>query len=209
MKKMKSNQKTKAVLFDLGKVILDFNFKPAFRRLARFTPFRPDAIENYFWRSGLEVLYDGGKISSFEFHKEVKRVLNHTLSFGQFKRVWNNVFTQKKEIASLIRRLSRTMRLVLISNTNAMHYEYVRKKYPVLDHFDCCILSFKEKMRKPDKKIYQAAMRACRAKPHEIFYIDDREDLTNAAKALGFNTFTFKNNPKDLIKEMKGLDILR
>jgi len=208
MKKIKSKKKIKAILFDLGKVILDFNFEPAFHRLARFTPLGVNAIEDYFWRSGLEVLYDGGKISSFEFYKEVKKVLKHSLSYKQFENIWNDIFTQKKEIVSLIKRLSRDYRLVIISNTNAMHYKYARKKYPVLGHFDSCILSFKEKMRKPDKKIYQTAAKACRAKPHEIFYIDDREDSTHAAKALGFNTFTFKNKPKDLIKKMKVLDII-
>ena len=208
MKKIKPGKKIKAVLFDLGKVILDFNFKPAFLRLAKSTPLGVAEIEDYFWRSGLEVLYDGGKISSFEFYQEVKRVLKHTLSYRQFQNVWNNVFTQKKEMVRLVRRLSRTMRLVLISNTNAMHYEYVRKKYPVLDHFDKHILSFKERVRKPDERIYRTAAKACRAKPEEIFYIDDREDLTDAAKELGFNTFTFKNNPKDLVKKMKVLKIL-
>ena len=208
MKKIKPHKKIKAVLFDMGKVILDFDFKPAFHRLARSTPLGAQAVEDYFWRSGLEVLYDGGQISSFEFYKEVKRVLKHTLSYGQFKSIWNNVFTQNKEVVLLIRRLSRDTRLVLISNTNAMHYEYVRKKYPVLDHFDSAVLSFKEKTRKPDERIYRTAAKACRAKTREIFYIDDRKDLTEAANALGFRTFTFKNNPKDLIKKMKALKIL-
>ncbi len=209
MKKIESNKNIKAVLFDLGKVILDFNFEPAFHKLAKYTPLSAEAIEDYFWRSGLEVLYDGGKISSLDFYKEVKRVLKHTLSYPKFKNIWNDIFTPKKEIVELIRRLSGDKRLVLISNTNAMHYEYVRRKYTVLNYFDRCILSFKEKTRKPDKKIYQAAAKACLAKPREIFYIDDREDLTEAAEALGFNTFTYKNNLKELMTTMKGLGILR
>ena len=208
MKKNKPNKRIKAVLFDMGKVILDFNFKPAFRRVARSAPLDAAAVEDYFCRSGLEALYDGGKISSFTFYKEVKRVLEHTMSYAQFKSAWNNVFTENKQIARLIRRLSRDTRLVLISNTNAMHYEYVRKKYPVLGYFDAHVLSFKEKIRKPDERIYQTAAKACHAKPEEIFYIDDREDLTDAAKELGFHTFMFKHNPRDLIKKMKGLKIL-
>jgi len=40
---------------------MDFNFEPAFRRLARFTPLKAGAIEDYFWRSGLEVIHDAGK----------------------------------------------------------------------------------------------------------------------------------------------------
>ena len=208
MKKIKSGIKIKAILFDLGKVILDFNFEPAFHRLAKSTPLSVKEIEAYFWRSGLEVLYDGGKISSVQFHKEVKRVLRHTLSYAQFKKVWNEIFTPKKETIALIRRLKPHYRLVLISNTNAMHFEYVRKKYPVFRDFDRLILSFKEERRKPDEQIYRTAAKACQAKPSEIFYIDDREDLTDAAKELGFNTFTFKNNPKELLQKMRSLKIL-
>ncbi|OIO37794.1 MAG: hypothetical protein COT00_05020 [Candidatus Omnitrophica bacterium CG07_land_8_20_14_0_80_50_8] len=207
---MKKEPKTRirAVLFDLGKVIFDFNFTPAFRHLAQFTPLGAKAIEDFFWRSGLEVLYDGGKISSFQFYKMVKKDLGHTLSFREFKGVWNNIFTPNKEVVALIRRLGPRIRLVLISNTNAMHYEYLVKKYSVMDCFDRRIVSFKEKRRKPDEGIYRTAAKACKAKPREILYIDDRADLTEAAREIGFNTFTFKNNPTDLLKTMKGFEIL-
>lgn len=198
----------KAILFDLGKVILDFNFEPAFHRLAKFAPLSAKDIEDYFWKSELEVLYDGGKITSLEFHKEVKRALKHSLSYEAFRSVWNNIFTPKKEIVSLIRRLSPRYRLVLISNTNAMHYDHVRKRYAILDRFDRSILSFKEKTRKPDERIYKIAAKACLAEPREIFYIDDRKELTEAAESFGFHVFTYKNNPAQLIRKMKDLRIL-
>ena len=208
MLKVISHKKTKAVLFDLGNVILDFDFTPAFRKLSGVSR-RPAAeIKTFFLRSGLEVLYDGGKISSKQFHAEVKRNLKHGLSYGGFKKVWNDIFTLNKDIADLIRRLRPHYRLVLISNTNAMHYEYIRLKYPVLRHFDRKILSFKEKVRKPDARIYRKAIKACRAAAGEIFYIDDREDLTEAASALGLKTFTYKNNVKALTKKMKKAGIL-
>lgn len=192
----------KAILFDLGKVIVDFDFEPAFRRLSKKCPFAPGDIRGYFLNSGLEVLYDGGKISSLDFHKEVKRSLKHELDFKGFKKIWNGVFKANTRVVNLIRRLSRHYRVVLISNTNPMHYDYLRARYNIFDYFDQIILSYQEKIRKPDERIYRKAAKACRAKPSEIFYIDDRQDLTQAAKALGFKTFTFKNNPGQLIKTM-------
>ena len=143
-----SNGQIKAFLFDLGKVILDFDFTPAFRRLSKLTAMTPEEIRNFFSVTGLEVLYDGGRISSLEFHRQVKRGLRHTLSYDEFKKIWNNIFTAKPEIIGLVRRLSPHYRMVLISNTNAMHYEHIRSKYAVLDHFDEIILSFEEKDRK-------------------------------------------------------------
>jgi putative hydrolase of the HAD superfamily len=206
--KKKAAQKTKAVLFDLGKVILDFDFDPAFRKLSKVTGLAPDAIRAHFTRSGLEVLYDGGKISSAHFYREVKRALKHPLSYAEFKKVWNHIFTPKLRMMALVRELSRCYRLVLISNTNAMHYEHVRRRYSIFRLFDRHILSFREKVRKPDERIYRRAIAACKARPDEIFYIDDREDLTTAADALGLRTFTFKNNPEALVKRLKKEGIL-
>lgn len=208
MVKKIASKKIKAVLFDLGKVILNFDFTPAFKKLSAACPRTPAEIDDYFRRSGLEVLYDGGKISSREFHLKVKKGLGHHLSFAEFKKIWNEIFKPNARIVALIAKLKGRTRLVLISNTNAMHFEHVAKRYAVLARFDRHILSYKEKVRKPDERIYRAAIRACRAAPHEILYIDDRLDLTEAAEGIGLHTFTFKNNSNELIKRMKKLEIL-
>ncbi len=203
-----SKNKIKAVLFDLGKVILHFNFDPAFKRLARHSRLAPQDIEDYFIASGLEVLYDGGRISSQRFYRELKKALGLSLSYAGFKKIWNDIFTPNPEVVRLVHTLSQRHRLVLISNTNAMHFKYLDAKYPVFKRFDRKILSFKEKMRKPDHRLYLKAAKACRAKPREIFYIDDRRDLTEAADELGFQTFTYKNNPGALIKKVRSLGLL-
>lgn len=205
MLKNKKSQKIKALLFDLGKVIVDFDFTPAFQALSKYSSLKPKEIREAFSNSGLEVLYDGGKISSLQFHYEVKKMLRHNLSFDKFKKIWNQIFTLNPETARIIRNAKEHTRLVLVSNTNAMHFDYIRVKYSPLKHFDRFILSYREKVRKPDARIYQKAALACRAKPHEILYIDDREDLTQAADALGFHTFTYKKNTKELLKKMKSL----
>lgn len=208
MKRKIDNKMIKAVLFDLGKVILHFDFTPAFRKLSDACLKTPNEIDDYFRRSGLEVLYDGGKITSKKFYQEVKKALGHELTFDEFKDIWNEIFEPNQKIVALIGRLKKQYKLVLISNTNAMHFEYIVKRYPVLGHFDKHILSYKEKVRKPDERIYRAAIRACGAMPHEILYIDDRPDLTEAAQGIGLHTFTFKNNADELIRRMKKLEIL-
>ena len=207
MPKTEKDKKIKALLFDLGKVIVDFDFTPAFQRLSRHCKLKPKEIGDTFSRSGLEVLYDGGKISSFQFYRQVKKVVRHNLSFSEFKNVWNEIFTLNLETARILQNTKDRYRLVLISNTNAMHFDYVRARYSPLKHFDRFVLSYREKVRKPDPRIYEKAARACRANPNEILYIDDREDLTQAADALGFYTFTYKKNTKDLLSRMKSLGV--
>lgn len=188
--------------------MVDFNFEPAFKRLSRHCNHSPDEIKLYFMKSGLEVLYDGGKISTKTFYTKIKKDLKHKADFYEFKRIWNEIFTLKKPMIELLKKLKKSHRIVLISNTNAMHFEYIHERYDFFKHFDKIILSFKERVRKPDERIYKIAMQACRAKAHEIFYIDDREDLTSAARELGIHVFTFKNNLKELKSRMKAHKIL-
>lgn len=207
-KNKKDQKKIKAVLFDLGKVLLNFNFEPAFRRLEKRGAKNAAQIRRFFLRSGLEVLYDGGKISSREFYLEVKRGLGLEISFTQFRAVWNDIFTPIAPMIRLVGRLHGKKRLVLISNTNAMHFDHVKKRYAVLKKFDRHVLSYKEKVRKPDPRIYQVASAACRAHPHEIFYIDDREDLTDAARDLGFHVHTYRNDLGSLTAALKSKGVL-
>ncbi len=203
MSKPPAAKKVKAVLFDLGKVLLHFNFEHAFKRLSKSSGRPVMEVEDYFVSSGIEVLYDGGKISSLEFYRQIKKALGLQISFMSFKKIWNHIFTPKKDMISLLRKLSTSYRLVLISNTNAMHFEYIQKKYAFMGVFDRKIISYREKNRKPDERIYRKAAKACLAHPREIYYIDDRADLTAAAKELGFHVFTYRNNFKDLLLDLK------
>lgn len=193
----------KAVLFDLGKVLLRFDFEPAFKRLARHSAKKPEQIKDFFLYSELEVLYDGGRISSHEFYRKVKRGLGLSIDYAGFRTIWNDIFTPVPGMAALVERLGRNKRLVLISNTNRMHFEHIQDRYPVLRHFQRHIVSYEEKVRKPDERIYRTAQAACRARPEEIFYIDDRIDLTAAAGELGFRVYTFRNDLPQLKNELK------
>ncbi len=199
----------KAVLFDLGKVLIHFDFEPAFKRLAKHCKKNPSDIRDFFASSELEVLYDGGKISSYHFYRNVKRDLGLSLSYVQFQHLWNSIFTPVPGMAGLIHRVARRKRLVLVSNTNQMHFSYVKKHYPVLKKFHAHVLSYKEKVRKPDERIYRIALKACNAKAHEVIYIDDREDLTSAAKELGFHVHTFKNDRPKLEKLLRKHGVLK
>jgi putative hydrolase of the HAD superfamily len=206
--KKKDHKIIKAVIFDLGKVLLRFDFDPAFRRLAKNSARSAEEIRDFFVHSGLEVLYDGGKISSRKFYFEVKRGLGLKMSFSEFRAVWNDIFTPIAPMIRLVERIHGKKRLVLVSNTNSMHFEHVMYRYPILKKFDRHILSYKEKVRKPDSRIYHRASRACRAHPEEIFYIDDRKDLTQAAKDLGFHVHTYKNDFRALTATLKKMGVL-
>ena len=204
-----SARPVRAFLFDMGNVLLDFDFEPAFRRLAHSNGTTPRQVRDYFVQSGLEVLFDGGQVTGRAFHRDVCRALDLPLSFGRFEKIWNGIFTPDRRMANLARRLGRRYRMALLSNTNAMHARHVERRYPeILGVFDHRLYSFREKMRKPDARLYRRAARTLKTEPGGIFYIDDRADLTEAAGELGFRTFTYRKNFSALERELKKVGAL-
>jgi len=89
-----------------------------------------------------------------------------------------------------------------------MHYDFIERHHPILKLFDKKVLSYRLKTRKPLKKIFRHAMSLSHAKAEEIFYIDDRQEMTRAAlKDHGVHAHTFKNAGR-LINTMKRLGIV-
>ena len=82
----------------------------------------------------------------------------------------------------------------MLSNTNKLHFDYVKRKYPVINKFGSYFLSYKLHSRKPDKKIYAGVLKGTGLKPREIIYFDDMPEFVRAASKMGFNAFVMKSS---------------
>lgn len=187
----------KTFWFDLGNVILYFDFGPAYKRLSRHSKKTVEEIAEYFRAEpALEAHLDEGRVNARALYRRIARDLGvRGLPYEDFKHVWSDIFDENKPVIRLIRKLRKNgHRLILISNTNRLHYEYILKQYGVLKLFHKCILSFRVRSRKPKRKIYSTAFRFSRAAPSEIFYTDDREELTAAAsRNHGVRSHTYRD----------------
>jgi putative hydrolase of the HAD superfamily len=200
----------KVFLFDLGNVLVDFDFTPAVSRISHFCDKKPDEILKFFFSSELVPVFEKGGISSREFYKQVKDKLALKLEYESFVHIWNEVFYFSKKnraVYHLANCLRKKYRLGLLSNTNILHYGYIKNNYPVLNIFERIFLSFEIGALKPDKAIYQKAIKELGVLPENIFYTDDRADLVESASALGIKSFVF-TGPGKLIKDLSSLDIL-
>jgi putative hydrolase of the HAD superfamily len=182
--------------FDLGNVLLFFDFTPAYRYLARSSPLGVREIRSYFHRRPrLEADVDEGRIGARQLHRKLVRDLRlEGVSYPRFRRTWNAIFKANPPVIRLLRRLrAKGYRLILISNTNRLHYDYVSRKYPFLRLFHRHVLSFRTGVRKPKRRIYREALRHSRAEPRQIVYIDDRRDLVDRAGLdHGIHTHAFR-----------------
>ncbi len=90
--------------------------------------------------------------------------------------------------------MARRYRLVLLSNTNALHFEMLRGAYAhLLRHFDTLVLSYEVKAMKPNEEIFRAAIAAAQCRPEECFYTDDIAAYVEEARRLGIDAVQFES----------------
>src|SRR3989338_5403374 len=103
----RTEKRIQTLWFDLGNVILNFDFGPAYRKLGRYTPLKTDAIRRYFHsHPDLEAHLDEGRINASALYDKIRRELKVSgLPFAEFRTIWNEIFWENKTVASLVRRL--------------------------------------------------------------------------------------------------------
>jgi len=206
---MDNNIKTniKVIIFDLGKVIVDFDHMRICTKLSKQSLFGHDRIYDIIFNSGLEASFDMGIISPENFYLSVKKKARLEININVFQEIWTKIFTLNPEIEELISSLKNKYRLLCLSNTNSWHFEYCMQKFHVLKLFDSFILSYEVGKTKPDSTIFEEAIKKAATLPDECVYIDDVPKFVETASKLGINGIHFKTVRK-LKKELSDLNII-
>jgi putative hydrolase of the HAD superfamily len=182
------------IIFDLGRVLIDFDHGIAARKLSGVMHKTPQQIYDLFFSSGLTQLFEAGTLSPEEFFSKIKEELGLRMEFSSFLPVWNEIFflsEENKAVYSLAKELKKRYRTLLLSNINVLHYAYLKECFPVFDAFHEVVTSFEAGAVKPDPRIYQKALSILRAPAQAVFYTDDRPELIEGARALGIQGFVY------------------
>ncbi len=186
----------KAIIFDLGNVLIDFDHMIAAKKIAKFTDKAPEEIFDLFFDSELTALFEEGKITAHNFFSEVKKILNAKLDYTQFLSAWNEIFflsEKNQAVYNLAKILMGRYKIALLSNINILHFDYLKKNFSVFDAFRNIVTSFELGYRKPDPLIYKKALDLLDAAPQDTFYTDDRAELIEKAGSLGIRGFVFSD----------------
>ena len=187
----------RAIIFDLGNVLINFDHRIASQKLSKFTDTPEDKIYDIFFDSELTGLFEEGKISTLQFFSKVKQILNLGIEFDEFLPIWNEIFffdEKNLSVYNLASSLKNRYRIALLSNINISHFEYIKRTFPILDAFHNIITSFEIGFRKPNPEIYQKTLQAINSPAQDVFYTDDRLELVKAANQLGIRSFVFKGH---------------
>lgn len=197
----------KAIIFDLGNVLIHFDARRSAERFAREAQVPVEKVWRHFFTSRVEKAYTRGEITTREFFQHAKLAFHSSINFADFSKLWNDIFWENRGIRPILKKLSRRYSLYLISNTNALHFNHVRRRFPqIFRHFRRAFPSHFMGHRKPDPKIFWKVLRAIRLQPEEAVFIDDTANFVEAAKKVGMKGIRFRSNAQ-LKRELRKLRV--
>lgn len=185
----------KAVVFDLGGVVIDFtNYDGYYGYLSRKSRVPMHAIRRLLEEKQL-LLLETGKINIGSFEKYIAEKLHIKRS----EVCWYLYFTKKAkinpDIVDLIQELHKDYITAFISNIDKTRYQYDLKILN-LDAFDYRFTSCYVGFRKPDPRIFKFAMKRMKVKPSEVVFIDNQIENVEGASKLGINSVHFTSRRK-------------
>ena len=184
----------KTVIFDLGKVIVPFDFGRGYRAMAELCSYSPEEIPKRIGSTDLVRRFECGEIAPEPFVEQLCRTLDLQMEYAHFCEIWSSIFLPDTLIPeSLLRGLKRRYRLLLLSNTNAIHFKMIRETYPLLLHFDDYVLSYEVGALKPSPRIYEEAIARAQCAPGECFFTDDIAEYVAAANTAGMDAVQFQS----------------
>lgn len=182
------------VIFDLGRVLVHFDFEIAYKLISEQCGLEPAEIKRRFSASKLAHGFESGDFDEFEFQRRVEELLQTKVERQRFRDIWFSVFEENTLIPeSMVAGIRKNLRTVLLSNTNPIHYSMLYERFPILQHFDGYVLSHEVGAMKPLPKIYAAAIEKAGCRPEECFFTDDVAEYVEGAKRAGIDAVQFEN----------------
>ena len=185
-----------ALLFDLGRVVLDVDLHRTFACWAGHAGCEPVDLVGRFPRDELYHRHEKGEISDAEFFAGIRAALGIGISDAQFLEGWNAIFVgEMPGIAPLLARAAKRLPLFVLSNTNNAHVEYFSERYAdLLGHFREIFLSSTIGLRKPDAAAYDHVVGAIGVPASRILFFDDLAENVEAARARGLHAIQVKSS---------------
>ena len=190
-----SSPKLRAIIFDIGRVLIRVNVARAMTGLADGVSLSPEEVWSALEKDPRWKDWQEGRMSPQDWHLHVSRRLGSKLSFEQFVEVWNRALdpTPIHEEAFLAK-LAKRYRLAVLSNTDPLHVAYMEKTFGFFALIPARIYSCQVGASKPNPVIYKEALEACKVRAQEAVYVDDIPAYAQAAAQLGIEGIVFQSS---------------
>jgi FMN phosphatase YigB (HAD superfamily) len=177
------------IIFDLGKVLVDFDYTIAARKIAARGTKTPADLHSFLGSSPLLVEYECGRISRRDVYEAVRAVTGFLGPLEEFGGYFAEIFSPIPDMIKLQAELrQRGFQTYIFSNTNDLAVEHVRNDFPFFKNFDGYIFSYEVGAMKPQPAIYAAMEKMAGRREADLIYIDDRPENIAAGQARGWRT---------------------
>ena len=179
----------KAVVFDLGKVLVDFDYRIAAERIAARSEVTPHQLWGFLDQSPLLHRYETGLITTQQIFDEVQAFTRFQGDLEEFGRLFGDIFTpvpRMIELHAAVR--AKGLPTCIFSNTNELAVAQIRRAFSFFANFDGYVYSYEHGVMKPQPRLYEVVEETLGGRGAEILYLDDRPENVRAGAARGWQT---------------------
>jgi putative hydrolase of the HAD superfamily len=197
-----------AVIFDLGRVLVNMDSAPLKKKL--YVNLKANGIqkpERQFLHNPIMIAFNRGQITPGEFYRRVCSKYRLDMDFEAFKNLWRDIFWAMDGMEELFGRVSENMPVGLLSDTDPIHWNYIRTKWPWIDQIKKPTLSYEVGVMKPNAAIYLAAAENVQTPPQHCLFIDDLQANVEGARAAGMQAIRFES-VYTLARDLKKIQLL-
>jgi glucose-1-phosphatase len=191
--------------FDLGNVLLFFDYEIGCRQVAQVAGITPEAVRSVMFEKNFLARLETGGLSRREAYEAFCQATGTRPDPERLEIAGSNIFRLNHSMLPVVMKLKDAgFRLGLLSNTSESHWRYVCANFKALfpQAFDVLALSFEIGAAKPDERIFQSAARLAGVRPRDVFYCDDIGANAEAARRAGFDAIQYTDTPS-LITELR------
>ncbi|MFN3649617.1 MAG: HAD family hydrolase [Armatimonadota bacterium] len=179
--------KIEVIVSDLGKVLLPFEVERVWEALHPHFHVSHDEARTIVQALFRETQFGAGGVEGPEFYRHMVDRTGLKLPYEAFCIAWSDMFWEDDAVIRIIAEAPVEMRY-LLSNTNDIHWRFIRERYPhVLRHFDRLLVSHELRLEKPDPAIFEWVIRDTGRAAEAHLFIDDMAENVEAARKAGMD----------------------
>lgn len=196
-----------AIVFDLGKVLVDFDWMRAARRFAQRCPLPAPLLLARFISANPLVAFEKGRLTPEAFFEEARRLTGFTGGYEEFRDGFADIFTEMPEmIAAHARLRAAGFPTYVFSNTNILAVEHIRAQFPFFANFDGYIYSYEHDAMKPEARLYEVVEAVSGRRGADLLYLDDRPENVDVGAARGWQVI-LQESPAKSLAAMRALGL--
>lgn len=198
------------VIFDLGGVLIDWNPRHLFRKL-----FDEEQEMEYFLEhvctGDWNEQQDAGRPFAEAITEKAAAFPKYEKEIQAFFHRWDEMLGGPiEETVAILDQIHQAKKYRLLALTNWSHetWPIAWERYRFLKHFEDILVSGKEKLKKPDPRIYKMLLERNNLRPEQVIFIDDSHRNVMAAREAGIQSIHF-TNPTALRTTLRHFDVIQ